>query len=273
LVRSGLDESLAGRFEVIPIRHWSQTEMFDGFGFDAEAFIFFGGYPGAASLRQDEDRWARYMRDAIIETTLGRDVLAMERIQKPALLRSVFHLACSHGGEILSYTKMQGQLQDAGNTVTLAHYLELLSRAGLVMGLSKHCGAEVRSRASSPKLLPLDTGLMSALAGRSFQSVRADGEAWGRLAEVAVGAHLVRGLFGSGAEVKYWRDVNLEVDYVVTRAGRVTAIEVTTSRRKGSLPGMTAFTKQFPVDRQLLVGGQGIPLAEFLSRPPEHWCA
>lgn len=130
-IQQGLSESLGGRFELIRVTHWSLSEMRDAFGFDLDRYLFFGGYPGAASLIKDQERWVSYILDSLIETTLSRDILLLSRVEKPALLRQLFRLACDYSGRVLSYTKMLGQLQDAGNTVTLAHYLQLLSGAGL----------------------------------------------------------------------------------------------------------------------------------------------
>ena len=134
LVERGLTESLAGRFEVLRIPHWSFAEMQDAFGVSVDQFMYFGGYPGAASLIGDEDRWRRYLLDSLIETTVSRDILMMTRVDKPALLRQLFRLGCEFSGQILSYQKMLGQLMDAGNTTTLAHYLELLAGAGMLEG-------------------------------------------------------------------------------------------------------------------------------------------
>ena len=190
LVEQGLSESLAGRFEVIRVPHWSLAEMRAAFGITLDEYIYFGGYPGAAPLIGDEARWRRYVLDALIETTISRDVLLLTRVDKPALLRRLFELGCRYSGQELSYTKMLGQLHDAGNTTTLAHYLELLAGAGLLTGLPKFSGNVVRRRGSSPKLQVLNTALATAQSGRSFADARADGEAWGRLVESAVGAHL-----------------------------------------------------------------------------------
>jgi len=192
LVGRGLTESLAGRFEMIRVAQWDFAEMREAFGWTLDRYVYFGGYPGAAPLVRDEERWRRYVLDSLVETSVSRDILLLTRVDKPALLRQLFGLACAYSAQVLSYTKMLGQLADAGNTTTLAHYLELLQGAGLVTGLQKFSGSEVRRRGSSPKLLPLDTGLVSAIAGRSFRDVRADGDAWGRLVETAVGGHLVR---------------------------------------------------------------------------------
>jgi predicted AAA+ superfamily ATPase len=162
LVQRGLGESLAGRFELLRATHWSLPEMEEAFGFSLDQYLYFGGYPGAAPLAEDRARWARYILDSLVETTVSRDILLMKRVDKPALLRRLFQLGCDYSGQILSYQKMLGQLQDAGNTTTLAHYLELLSGAGMLTGLPKFSGARVRQRGSSPKLLALNTALMTA---------------------------------------------------------------------------------------------------------------
>ncbi len=245
--------------------------MHAAFGWTVEQSIFYGGYPGAAPLADDPARWVRYVRDALIETTLARDVLLLSRVDKPALLRRLFELGCRYSGQVLSYTKMVGQLQDAGNTTTLAHYLDLLGGAGMLVGLSKYAGAAVRSRASSPKLQVLDTALLSALSGYTFEEARADREFRGRLVESAVGAHLANAAAAGLCELFYWRDRNREVDFVVRAGRRMTAIEVKSGRTSDTLPGMEAFAASFKPQRKLLVGADGIPVEEFLTRPVAEW--
>lgn len=271
LMQQGLTESLAGRFEIIPVTHWSYAEMNAAFGWSLEQFVYFGGYPGTASLIADEQRWRQYVVDSLIETTVSRDILLMARVDKPALLRRLFHLACEYSGQVLSYQKMLGQLQDAGNTTTLAHYLDLLKGAGLVAGLAKYSGQKIRQRGSSPKLQVLNTALMSALACTSFANILADPERWGRLVESAVGAHLLNSAAGIGVEVHYWLDRNREVDFVLVKGDATVAIEVKSGRREIAFPGIESFARVFPVKRQLLVGAQGIALEEFLKTPVEHW--
>ncbi len=271
LIQRGLSESLAGRFEVLYLPHWSAAEMRAAFGWPVERSIFYGGYPGAAPLAVEHARWVRYVRDALIETTLARDVLLLSRVDKPALLRRLFDLGCRYSGQILSYTKMVGQLQDAGNTTTLAHYLDLLGGAGMLVGLPKYAGAAVRSRASSPKLQVLDTALLTALSGYTFDEARADREFWGRLVESAVGAHLANAAAAGECELFYWRDRNREVDFVVRAGRRLIAIEVKSGRATDTLPGMEAFANAFKPQRKLLVGDDGIPVEEFLTRPAVHW--
>jgi len=271
LIQRGLTESLAGRFEVLRLPHWSFAEMRDAFGFSLDQYLFYGGYPGAAPLIAEPGRWTRYIVDALIETTISRDVLLLTRVDKPALLRRLFELGCRYSGQVLSYTKMLGQLQDAGNATTLAHYLGLLAGAGMVTGLQKYAGDAARSRGSIPKLQVLNTALMTAQSGLTFEDARADREFWGRLTESAVGAHLSNAAAAGVCELYYWRERNREVDFV-TRAGRVlTAIEVKSARARDAQPGLTAFSDAFKPKRSLLVGGGGIPVGDFLAKPVEHW--
>ena len=269
LVQRGLGESLAGRFELIRFPHWSFAEMRGAFGWDLSRYLFFGGYPGAAPLAGDVSRWRAYVLDSLVETSISRDVLLMTRVDKPALLRQLFRLACDYSGQVLSYNKMLGQLQDAGNTTTLSHYLELLGGAGLVAGIPKYSGSKVRQRGSSPKLLVLNTALMSATSGVSYDDAKRDPNLWGRLVESAVGAHLKGGV----DDLYYWRDGNVEADWVARRAESVVAFEVTSGRRKDSLPGLAAFAKEHAPAPTLLVGGQGIPVEEFLLSDPARWLA
>ena len=273
LVARGLGESLAGRFELIRVSHWSLGEMRDAFGWDLDTYVYFGGYPGAAPLASDRDRWSAYILDSLVETTLARDVLLLTRVDKPALLRQLFRLACDYSGQILPYQRMLGHLLDAGNTVTLAHYLDLLGQAGLVTGLPKYSGARVRQRGSSPKLVALNTALVSAQLQLDMAGARRDPSVWGRLVETTVGAHLANTALGTGVEVAYWRDRNVEVDFVLRRGQELLAIEVTSGKRKERLPGLAAFQREHPTARGLLVGGQGVPVQELLARPAADWLA
>jgi uncharacterized protein len=268
LLQSGSSESLAGRFELIRVTHWSFPEMRAAFGLDLEQYLFFGGYPGAYALAGDEERWRRYILDALIETTISRDIQLMTRIDKPALLRRLFALGCEYSGQILSYQKMVGQLQDAGNTTTLAHYLEVLGAAGLIRGLDKHAGERVRQRAASPKLLALNTALVTAMSGRSAADFRCEPELRGRLVETAVGAHLVGGLVGTNARIGYWREGDREVDFVVAQGRERLAIEVKSGRARPAPPGLEAFERAFGPCRKLLVGAGGLSLADFFATPP-----
>ncbi len=271
LIARGLTESLAGRFEVLHLPHWPFAEMRAAFGWSLDQYIFYGGYPGAAPLIREPRRWARYIIDSLIETTISRDVLLLSRVDKPALLRRLFELGCRYSGQVLSYTKMLGQLQDVGNTTTLAHYLDLLAGAGLIVGLPKFAAQAVRQRGSSPKLQVLNTALVTAPSGLAFDEARADRAFWGRLVESAVGAHLANAVAAGACELFYWRERNQEVDFVVRAGRRLTAVEVKSGRAPDAQPGLTAFAAAFNPHRALLVGGDGIPVEEFLSRPVERW--
>jgi hypothetical protein len=273
LVAQGLTESLAGRFELLRLPHWSFAEMRAAFGFSLDQYLFYGGYPGAAPLVRQPQRWARYIADSLIETSISRDVLLLTRVDKPALLRRMFELACRYSGQALSYTKMLGQLHDAGNATTLAHYLDLLGGAGLVVGLQKYAGDVARSRGSIPKLQVLNTALLTAQTGMTLAEARADGEFWGRLVESAVGAHLANAAAGGECALYYWRERNQEVDFVAKAGRRLAAIEVKSGRAPLAHRGTAAFGAAFKPQRSLLVGGDGIALEEFLARPPLHWIA
>lgn len=267
LIARGLTESLAGRFETLKLPHWSYSEMREAFGWDLDKFLYFGGYPGAAPLIKDPVRWSRYIADSLIETSISRDVLLLTRVDKPALLRRLFELACRYSGQVLSYTKMLGQLQDAGNTTTVAHYLDLLAGAGMVCGLPKYAGDAARSRASSPKLQVLNTALMTVMAGVSPKDALADREFRGRLIESAVGAHLANAAASGECELYYWRDLGKEVDFVAKAKSRVIAIEVKSGRAPLAHSGTQAFAEAFKVKRSLLVGGDGISVEQFLREP------
>jgi len=271
LIAHGLSESLAGRFELIHLRHWGFAEMHAAFGWSLDQYVFYGGYPGAAPLIGDPARWLRYVQDSLIETTISRDVLLMTRVDKPALLRRLFELGCRYSGQVLSFTKMLGQLQDAGNATTLAHYLELLAGAGMLTGIQKYAGDTARSRGSSPKLQVLNTALMSAQSSLTIEEVRANPDQWGRWVESAVGAHLANAAATGEVDLFYWRERNYEVDFVARTRRRLIAIEVKSGRAPLAHAGITAFTNQFKTQRTLLVGADGISVEAFLSQPVAHW--
>lgn len=271
LVQRGLTESLAGRFETIHLPHWSFSEMREAFGFGFEEYLYFGGYPGAAALRHDLERWRRYILDSLIETSISRDVLLQTRVDKPALLRRLFELGCRHSGQILAYTKMLGQLHDAGNTTTLAHYLDLLASAGMLTGLQKYSGSAVRVRASSPKLQVFNTALMTAASGLTPEEWRADPALYGRLVESAVGAHLVNAAAARECEVYYWREGDREVDFVVTGRRKVVGLEVKSGRAREGGTALDVFGEAFGTTRLLRVGGDGLPVQALLERSVGEW--
>lgn len=267
LIQKGLSESLAGRFEVLYLPHWSFMEMKEAFNFSLDEFIWFGGYPGSSSLIGDEQRWKEYIRHSLIETTLMRDILLLARIDKPILLRNLFELACSWSGQILSYNKMVGQLQDAGNTTTLAHYFNLLKGAGLVAGLEKFTSNIIRQRSSSPKLQVFNTALMTAMSHLTMDESRKQPEIWGRWFESAIGTHLLNHSLTDGYKLNYWREANHEIDFILQKGKKVVALEVKSGKVR-STTGMDVFAKKYKTAKAILVGGEGITAEEFLMIPP-----
>lgn len=271
LIQKGLTESLAGRFELIPLYHWSYKEMKEAFGWDLDKYIYFGGYPGSAKLINDEERWSNYIRDSLIETTISRDIFLLTRIDKQPLFRQLFKLGTSYSCQIVSYQKLLGQLHDAGNTTTLAHYLQLLSNAGMLTGLQKYSGSEIRQRSSSPKFLSLNNALITSQSQFNFKEAKLNTDFWGRLIENAVGSHLYSATIGTKLKLMYWREGSYEVDFILQNGSRLIAIEVKSGRQRESIKGMDMFSKQYNPSRKLLVGTGGISIEEFLLTPANEW--
>lgn len=269
-MQAGLTESLAGRFEPIRATHWSFDEMRDAFGFDCDEFIFYGGYPGAIGRRDNFDRWRDYVRVSLIDPHLERDILGMARVDKPALLRQLLELGCLYSGQELSYKKMRGQLEDAGHESTLARYLGFLSGAGLLTGLFKHSDKPLQRRSSSPKLNVLNTALMSAVGGYSFDDARENRNHWGRVVESAVGAHLVN-TASSSTSVRYWRDGTREIDFVLQRGPRFVGIEVKSGSGRPNRSSLVEFERRFSAAPSIIVGESGVPIQDFLSKSADHW--
>ncbi len=267
LLGHGVTESLAGRFFLHRCSHWSFAECKQAFGWDLDRWLFFGGYPGAAPLADDVDAWRAYVRDALIEAVLARDVLSLERVTKPTLLRHLFSLACRFPAQALSYNKMLGQLHDAGNTTTLSHYLQLLEKAFLASGIEKYSGSKGRSRGSSPKFVLWNNALVNALDLRDPGAARADRSWWGRVVENAVGAHLLNHLAGPSHEISWWRDRDDEVDFVVRSGRNLWGLEVKTGRDRVA-GGMRAFLAKHSAARPLLIGEGGLALEKFFATDP-----
>lgn len=265
LIQQGLTESLAGRFEIIPITHWNFSEMKEAFDWSLEKYIYFGGYPGSAEYIDDEKRWKEYILHSLIETTLSRDILLMSRIDKPALLRQLFQLGCHYSSQILSYQKMLGQLHDAGNATTLAHYLQLLSGAGLLTGIEKYAGSTVRKKASSPKLQVLNMALISAQNSLSFKEALKNREYWGRLVESAVGAYLYNLSMHESFDIYYWRERHYEIDFVLEKGRYLSGLEIKSGNKKVALPGFKQFQEIYSLNKLILIGGTGIKLEDFFK--------
>jgi uncharacterized protein len=263
LLQKGLSESLMGRFEILYSPHWSYSECKEAFGYSLDDFLFFGGYPGASVLIRDESRWARYMGTSIVEPTISQDILMMEEVRKPALLRALFMLGSGYSAQELSFTKMIGQLQDAGNTVTLAHYLDLLSKANMLTGLQNYSGSQIRIRKSSPRFMVYDTSLMTYADGANRRHLLDSPTDRGRLVESAVGAYLLARGKEEGFEVYWWRDRGNEVDFVIQKGSQITAIEVKSGRVKG-VGGSLVFKRLYPEALSLIIGSANYGLEDFL---------
>ena len=275
LMQSDLSESLMGRFELLRMTHWSYSEMRDCFGFSLDQYVYFGGYPGPAPwvLQANEYRWRDEVIHSLIEPNLVKDILALARIEKPAVLRQLFQLGCTYSGQIVALTKLLTQLNDAGNTTTLTHYLQLLRAAGLLAGLEKYAAQVIRQRAAPPKLNVLNTAFVSVYSGKTFAQARADHGFWGHLVESSIGAHLLN-TANDGLHVAYWRESPHEVDFVLHQGDHVAALEVKSATPDLSArKGLRAFAEKHPKQtvRTAVLGGDDFALAEALTLPASHW--
>ncbi|MDR0864279.1 MAG: ATP-binding protein [Candidatus Symbiothrix sp.] len=267
LIQKGLTESLAGRYELMNITHWSFDEMRDAFGWSLDQYIYFGGYPGSASLIGNEERWKDYIRESLVETTLSKDILMMTRVDKPILLKRLFDIGCKYSSQILSLTKVQGELQESGNLTTLSGYLTLLKEAGLLSGLEKYAADIIRKRASKPKFQVHNNALLAAGQNVSFETLRNDHKEWGRFAESAVGAHLINSGLKHRFKVYYWNEGGFEVDYVIEKGEDIIALEVKSGKESVN-KGISLFDEVFHPRGIYLVGTDGIPFEKFLSMNP-----
>ena len=263
LLERGLSEVLTGRFETIPCTHWSLNECKEAFNYTLDDYLYFGGYPASAALKDDHDRWLDYMQNSIITPSIARDVITLENVRKPALMEKSFWLGSSFSSQEISYRKILGQLNDAGNTTTLAHYIQLLNNASLLCGLEKFTNKELKSRASSPKFLTYDTSLMVATYGQYRDFLLSDSDRRGRLVESAVGAHLLAESKCKNFKVFWWREGNDEVDFVIQKGQHITVIEVKSGRVKPT-SGMTRFINAFNPTKQLIIGSAEYSVEDFL---------
>lgn len=264
LLEKGLSESLGGRFEEIRMTHWSYPEMRDCFGFSIDQYLFFGGYPGSASLISDEERYQQYIQSAIVEATINKDILMDTPISKPALLRQTFELGAAYSGQLLSLTKMLGTLQDAGNTTTLAGYIQLLRDSGMLTGLQKYSIDTARRKSSIPKFQVYNNALKTIYSSYTFAEAILDRKAWGHIFESGIGAYIISQAFVHRIEVFYWRERNDEVDFVLRKKGSTVAVEVKSNASKNT-SGLETFKRVFKPDTALIVGDGGISAEDFLS--------
>ena len=252
-LQKGLGESLAGRYEVIPANHWGLDECKQAFKWNLEDFLKFGGYPAAAELSEDIDRWQNYVRNSIIEPVLIKDILGLTTVNKPALFRQTFELAMSYPAQEISLQKLLGQLQESGNVTTIKHYLELFEGAFLLKTLQKYTGSEIRKRGSSPKIIPLNMALCHAF--RSPTLIDSNSDWRGRIFEAAVGAALSK----TKGKLFYWREGKYEVDFVWELEGQLYALEIKSGRKrssKGLEKFLQRYSKSIPVVIDVVKGEQ-----------------
>lgn len=262
MLRKGLTESLAGRFELIRLGHWTLQEMEDAFGWTLDEWIYYGGYPGSASLIKDMRRWKKYIKESLVAPAIEKDIILTSNIYKPALMKQLFELGCTYSAELLSLTKALGQLQDAGNVTTLSSYLEILNQCNLLAGLQKYANDEARRYQSVPKYQVYNNALLTAYKGTSYEKDRIDPQIWGRWVESAVGAYLLGGAEEGSYNVYYWRERSNEVDFIIMRQGEVIALEVKSGRR-GMNSGLPKFCELFQPKHALVIGTDGIPFDDF----------
>jgi predicted AAA+ superfamily ATPase len=244
-LQSGLTESLAGRFELTRVYHWTFAEMHAAFGYSLEQYLSFGGYPGAVRFEEDLERWYAYMKESIVEAVIGKDILQNRRVANPALFRQAFEILCHYPAQEISFTKLLGQLQDRGNTDLVKYYIELYGGAFLLYALQKYSAKEWLARSSTPKMLPACPALYTMASGKMDET---DSERRGRVFELAVGAELIH----FPGELFYWREKQAEVDFVFKSHGKLYAIEVKSGRKK-SAKGLDAFVGKFPNARRIVI--------------------
>jgi predicted AAA+ superfamily ATPase len=267
LIQKGLTESLAGRFERIYVGHWSFSEIYNAFGLKEEQYAWYGSYPGSIPLISDYNRWKSYIQSSIIDSVIKKDILQLTRVLKPSLLENLFYLGCQYSGQILSFNKIVGQLQDAGNTTTLTHYLSLLESSGMLAGIEKYSGGYLNRRHSSPKLMVQNTAFIGCTAKYSFDEIRMIPDQWGRVVESCVGAHFINFSHQSDYKVYYWRENNDEVDFVLENRGKCIGIEVKSTNKRAT-KGMSVFVKQFSPDKVYEIADNTISWKEILKIDP-----
>lgn len=266
LLQKGLEESLHGRFETLKMGYWDWLEMKDAFGFSIDQFIYFGGFPGLASDIKDEDRWRGLMEDSIISPILARDILEIDEIRNPALLRQVFETACIESSRELSMTKMQGTM-NSGTVPTIKTYLDILNKTMTVCPMQKYSPSEIKEKQSVPKMQVYNSGFRNRYGLFTFKEARSNPMEWGRQVESAVGAHLANRSVLDNFELLYWRnEKKQECDYVLKKGQALVAIEVKSSRAD-NISGFEKFKELYSdrISSSLIVGQEGLPLEDFFS--------
>lgn len=266
LLEKDLNESLEGRFETIKMGFWEWQEMRDAFGFTMQEYIYFGGFPGLAPDIKDEDRWRSLMEDTIITPILTRDILEIEEIRNPALLRQVFELACIESAREFSLTKMQGTM-NRGTVPTIKTYLNILDQTMTVKPIQKYSPSPVKEKNSVPKMQVYNSAFRNRYGLYTFKEAVMDATEWGRQVESAVGAFLSNRSILDGFDLLYWRDEKKkECDFVLKKGQALVAIEVK-SKSADDTKGFEEFKRLYEnhISSALIVGPEGFPLEDFFS--------
>jgi uncharacterized protein len=242
-IQRGLSESLTGRFQLIQAHHWNAAESLAGYGISFEEFLKYGGYPGSYDLRSQQEEWISYIRTSILSTVIEKDILLNNTVKSPALFKQAFDIIMSYPAQEISYTKLLGQIQEKGNTDLVKHYLRLYEGAYLLRALEKYSGKALKTRTSSPKILPLCPSMYFLELQEDYGPTER-----GHVFELIVGAQLNR----TSLPLYYWREGQDEVDYVLVKGKTIWAIEVKSGRRKSS-KGLEAFRKKFPTARLAII--------------------
>ena len=266
LIQKGLEESLEGRYETLKMGYWEWEEMREAFGFTMEQFIYFGGFPGLAPYINDEDRWRRMMEDSIISPILNRDILDIEEIRNPSLLRQVFEIGSMYSAQEISLNKMQGVVK-SGTVPTISSYLRILDETMLVKPLYKYDNSTIKTRNSVPKMQAYNNAFRNSYCQHTFEEAVMNKVEWGRQVESAVGAYLAGRSVIDGFQLLFWRDEKKnECDYVLKKGESLIAIEVK-SGHADNIEGYLAFKNRFGrnIVNSFIVGPEGLPLEDFFK--------
>ncbi|HMQ78456.1 MAG TPA: AAA family ATPase [Ignavibacteria bacterium] len=264
LIDKGLTESLTGRFEIIFLPHWDYNEMHDAFGFNEDQYLYFGSYPGSAGLIHDEKRWKDYILNSIIETTISKDIVMLTNIKKPALLKNLFEVSCMYSSQILSYTKIIGNLSDKGNTITLAQYQFLLDKIWFTSGLQKYSGSKISLRNSIPKWNVYNNAFFNVYSNLIHNDCEPGSAIYGRLVESAIGSYLLNQCRINNISLYYWREGNNEVDFILKKGSKLISLEVKSGTMKNN-NGQLLFANRFKTFKTIVVSNDTISWKEFIK--------
>lgn len=265
-----LSDRMVGRYEEIEVPHWSYAEMSAAFDFDLAHYIYFGGHPGIARYVEDIDRWSAYITETLLQPTFEQDIRSMERLRKHSLVKRLFDLGTERSGQVLSDEQVLDLHPSVRKRSTVTSYFDLLSSVGLMAGTEPFTTLDYLDTLRGFGLNVLSTAFLTVGSGYTFEEAQADRRYWGRLVKNAVGAHLLNTI-GYVANIRYWREGDLEVDFVLTAAGRLLAIDVSVDSARSEARGREAFVRRFSNASSMVIGDGGVSVEEFLSIPAREW--